>query len=1337
MNPFDEYTNDDAQAVASNVQPSSSNPFDEYSDNAPVQPQEQAPKVKGEGTPESPYSAIIEFSDKIQEAREVGRGGFREAALGHAVAAGNMTLEEAESQISADTKLAEMSADLEQYEKDSWDSWITGIPTSITISTVKSLPMLEESLKPFGVGAALGGGAALATGAGAPFAAPVAGMTGTAVASGWAADLITGQEYLQRRRQGIPHDEALAASNISGVIQGMLQGLRFGSTGKAALDTAKNVMQAHMQTMANFMADAGKFGAIQIGLGEAQTATRLIADAIAATVGKTPDAMPTMEKAIDEFSRTFRETLASSAGMFLGTKAIGTGLGLTGKSLVKVARTAANKHIENQAAKVERFNNSVNGGVNGDSSKAAQNEVAARQKFVGKNPTTSAIEKRLRAATRLEQRLAHEAEINRIISAADSLFTIDREYRVSKSGKVYRETAKQETARLQKLVKNLVTRSDKLDDKMKIKLLKRVPEIDGTPALLRMGQAIIEEMRGREYANELAAADARLKGAIKSGQPKSGKAVIDNAAAQQSLKWYDEFFSLPKKMKPEEAKQAALQRAREFMENGVKQEIEHMQAQVEQLDQGKIGTIFDPVAELSEKLRIATEASNYFADLLSPEEIHELAESVETTVKTGKADFLERKQREAERLLTDRAKVLEAHQGAKPVTPSDSASPPKEMNLVGKVMNSMRRNESALWDKLLQDTKPEDRQAIIDKILSITEAENKEHELIRKASEDLSDRYEEAVGSLREAKRLIRNASNKKQRIAITYTDIHGESQTKHFTVDQLVRAHMAFEDKGAVPGLMHGNKFTLEGMVEDGQTSTQEAIRAFLETHEEGKYLKLAGAVQDHYRWFAPFFSNHYLKEYGVKPKMEPTYSGRIKHRQVERIKSMTDLLNGVHDFAKQSLDPASAKERSDSKLPLFLDNPFEQVVAHQNEMAFWIANSDKARQLSFIFSDTSENGLRDVITHKLSSDYLNLIDGRLAFQFHLKPGIMDIADRPLADVRGKFSVSILGNRPDQRVKQLTGVFAPLRTCTWAEWREGFVKSQTDKKAVAEYLKHSELYRERQEHTVKEMMQIADRSFLDKLTGDRAFEASKFFMRDMHWGDGVAAKVGGFIEYNRLRKGGATPEEAALGADRLVDQTMASSRAGQKTPNEFKKGQSALNAAFQKEAIQAFNRQAAAVRDAMIHRDPETIKRAARIWFSVVAAQTMFETINNTPAFIVGDDQDKQQAMERIGLSMMFGALTRVPGLGWDLATIAQGKEPRTMSGAIAGDASKFFKKVWKIANQAAEGEDVELDGETAWTTMKALALAQGWWTSLPIYPVFKYLELGGDIAKKAGGEE
>lgn len=76
-------------------------------------------------------------------------------------------------------------------------------------------------------------------------------------------------------------------------------------------------------------------------------------------------------------------------------------------------------------------------------------------------------------------------------------------------------------------------------------------------------------------------------------------------------------------------------------------------------------------------------------------------------------------------------------------------------------------------------------------------------------------------------------------------------------------------------------------------------------------------------------------------------------------------------------------------------------------------------------------------------------------------------------------------------------------------------------------------------------------------------------------------------------------------------------------------------------------------------------------------------------------------------------------------------------MSGAIAGDASKFFKKVWKIANQAAEGEDVELDGETAWTTMKALSLAQGWWTSLPIYPVFKYLELGGDIAKKAGGEE
>lgn len=1313
---------------------STGNPFADAAAELEAAPaQEQSQPVQGGGTPDNPFSAVITFGQKIQEARQVGQLGLRESALGHAVAAGHLTLEEAEAQINADNKLAEMSGDLDAYEKESYNNWLTGIATSITFSTVKSLPMLEESLKPAGIGAALGGGAAAATGAGAPFALPVAGMTGTAVAAGWAADMITGQEYLQRRREGIPHNEALAASNISGIVQGMLQGFQIGKTGKIALDAGKNIFEGHMKNMAEWMInnslELGKFGAFQIAASEAQTATRLIADAIAGTISKTPNAIPTIEEAVKEFGATFQESLKQSIGFFAGGKAVGAGLGLTGKSLVSVLRRARNTHIKNQTAKLER----ITAAEQQDASTVASTVDSSTDAsgLVGEAPSTGSVQRKLRAARRLEKRLQAEAEINRIFSAADSLFTIDKD-----------ETRLQETNRIQRLVKRMISNSDRLDDKMKVKLLKRVPEIDGVPALLKMGSALIEEMRGREFANELKAAETRLKGAIKKGQPKEGKAVLP-AAAQQSLTWYDEFFSLPKQekgMSPADVKQLALERARDFIDNGIEKEIKLLQEQVEKLEQNKLADIFNPVAEASEKMRIATEAAKYFADLMTPDEIHELAESIERTVDTQKSEFLERKQKESARLLEQRAEVLDGVQGSKPVTPSTSTSAPKQMTGIGQLLNSLRRNSSALWDKLLQDTPSAERESLVRRILDFTEVENREAAINIKAAEKLTDLYAEAVGSIREANRLIKDGA-KNERFAESYTDAQGKSQIlgRH-TLNELVYLHMAFEDPGAIPGLVHGNKYTLDGMVEAGETSTQTAVRDILASREGGKYLALADSLKEFYSWFAPIVGNHYLKEYGVKMPINEGYSGQLHHREVEKLQSAADILEGAHSYVKQSLNPASTKARSNSKLAVREVDPFMEVQRHRSQMAFWIANSEKARQLSFIFSDSKKDGLRDVIQHKLGKEFTGLIDGRLAFQFHLKPGIMDIGDRAYQKIKGNMATGLLGMRPDQAPKQMTSILAALSTNNYAEFVDG-LRGAADKKRLEEYISRSELYKERTSDVLSQVLDATkDRDYIDTISGDRALAIKNFGLKPVSWADGVASAIVGFTEYNRVRKNGGSIEEAVQAGDALVDRTQSSSRTSQKVPAEFKGGIANLSLAFGKQGIQMLNLESGAIRDFYIHKDTQHLARVARTIVALHTAQFLFQAINSVPAFLAGEQKEQEEAALRMASAALSGPYGQLPLIGFDVVYGALSgwkgqQEPRTIIGGLAGDSARLVKQLSKIVVKEAEGQNV--DGEDWMKAFRSLASVASVRTGLPFWGLFKYAELGGKVAEKAGGAQ
>jgi len=1291
----------------------------------------RTPEQPKPGTSDNPFQGIITFSEKMNEAREVGKSSFRDSALGHAIRSGSMTLEEAEKQITADDHLAQMSSDLIQYEKDSALPWLTGI----AVSTAKQLPMVEASLVPLAGGFAVGGGLTAATGVGAPIAVPVGATTGAAAVGGWTSDLVKGQEYLRYRREGMSHEAADWASTLEGHFQGALAGIRFGQAAKIPVTTAKNILAAHAESIAHMLMDGTKFAGQQILLSEAGTAGKLITDAIAGTVSKTPNVVPTLESAAKEFASTFNETLKGSIGLFAGGKATGA---IAGATLQKVFKRAHDEHLSKQREKLQAIKDAEQADAD---KKANANTAQDKPDNAKSGPSKSAIEKARIAEKQLTKRIAAENEVRRIIEAASSRF-------YTSTG----ETRLQEVHRIQRLFKRMVKNSSLLDDKAKANLLARTIDIDGVKALLKNGEQFIQDQWGNEYANAMKEATTKLYGAIKAGQVKGKKSALP-PSAQQSLKWYQEFFAEPtvEKVKGSpkraageaqaEARAAALKKARDYVNHGMAEEQKRLDEQVNKLESDELSEIFNHPAELLEKSRIAMQAQRFFSNGFDQAGILELAAEIQDLVDHGKQSFLESKKAEGQRLLSSRKKILDAVQGIKPVVPSTEAKGPRQLNPVGRLAHSLRRNSSALWDKLLQDTPVDERQKLIGSVLDFTEVENKESRINIEAATKLNDLYSEAVGSLKEATRLLRNGADTNKRVELKFTDAEGTTVVEKHTLNQLTYLSMAMDDPGAVPGLLHGNGYTLEGMVEAGHTSTQEALRAILETHEDGKYLKLGGAVKDFYRWFAPQVANHFLKEKGVTLPMDDNYSGQIFHRHLERIKSAGDLMQDINQAAQRTLDPGSINARSNSKMPIKLVDPFNQVQRHRADMAFWIANSAKARELSFIFSDSTKDGLRDVIEHKLGTDFRSLVDARLAWQFHLKPGVMDIGDRTFQTIKSNMATGMLGARIDQAPKQWTSILSALSNATYAEYVDG-LRGAMDKKRLQEYLSQSELYKDRQNHILPQILEATkERTFVDSVTGDKALAVKTFFLTPMHkWGDGVGAAVAGFIEYNRVKKAGGTEQEAVLAGDRLVDQTQSSSRGSQKVPAEMKGGVASLAMAFQKEGIQALNRESGAIRDYMIHKDSKHLGRMARVILSIHVAQTLFQSLNNAPAFLLGDNKEKQEAALKVLSTAIAGSYAQMPLVGFDIVggTLSgwEGRqEPRTVLGGLASDSSKLIKRTWTIARKLAENEDVE--GEDWVNAFKSTASVGSVATGLPFWGLWKYTELGSKAVKKATGEE
>src|SRR5579885_1393198 len=316
------------------------------------------------GSPENPLRGLVEFAQKLDEAQQVGQGGFRESAIGHSVMDGRITLEDAEKQIDADERAKWLSEDVDAYERNAWHNWATAIPVSIGIETAKALPFIGASTAAWGAGAATGAGATAATGVGAPVAAHVGALTGLATSAAWAADYLTGQEYLRRRREGASDGEAKTWASISGLGQGLINAVQFRNLAKVPVDAAKVPLELAKPSLekaiagfGNYAGGLAKFVGQQAALSEASQAADLITRAIEGTVHHHAGMVPTVQDAAREFSQTLAQTIATSAALHAGGTVAGKAVGFTGKQFLSVLQQAHDEHLavqqENAQAQAE------------------------------------------------------------------------------------------------------------------------------------------------------------------------------------------------------------------------------------------------------------------------------------------------------------------------------------------------------------------------------------------------------------------------------------------------------------------------------------------------------------------------------------------------------------------------------------------------------------------------------------------------------------------------------------------------------------------------------------------------------------------------------------------------------------------------------------------------------------------------------------------------------------------------------------------------------------------------------------------------------------------------
>lgn len=293
------------------------------------------------GSPSSPLKGIIEFTNKLREAYQVGEGGIREAALGQAVASGSLTLEDALQRRDSDEQLKWKSNNVDEYEQRSWPMWGEGLLVGAAMEGVKSLPIMAQQFQPPESSEQLAGAIA-----------PLVHV------ADWTGKYTFGQDYLRRRLAGAPHEDAARYAAANGMVQGVVAALSFMPLGGVAANAAKVPMQAAkplimraLSGLAQHAVSGAKFTATQEGFALTGSVVQNVLDAVEGTVSKNGFTAPPLKEASKEFWETFTKTAGMSLLLHEGASALGLGM----RGIVEATKVAKDVHLQRQTGKLARM----------------------------------------------------------------------------------------------------------------------------------------------------------------------------------------------------------------------------------------------------------------------------------------------------------------------------------------------------------------------------------------------------------------------------------------------------------------------------------------------------------------------------------------------------------------------------------------------------------------------------------------------------------------------------------------------------------------------------------------------------------------------------------------------------------------------------------------------------------------------------------------------------------------------------------------------------------------------------------------------------------------------
>ena len=394
-----------------------------------------------QGTAENPLKAVLEYTrDNIQKSINVGTYGFRDNELGHAVAEGRLSLDEANQKIDQDTKRMWESNDVDAYEGQNALTWISG-------EAAKQLPFLAASTAHFGVGFGVGAGAtavAAATGVGAVVPAGAGSFMGMTLMGNFAADHVYGQDYLRRRNLGATDEDAKRWAGINAVGQGFAQAMQMrnlaGVTVNAAkvpLDLARPALEKALQ---GFVTKVSQYPGVQATFfGELGTSVRLLTDAIEGTKSKIPGMVPTVAEAVKEFADTFGQMMAAGSAAHL------VGHALTLPAALKAAKEL---HLQRQQVKLDAINESNQQIRDALQGKVEKNELAKPQ-------TKAEMQRAQELAAFQEQKERLAAQEKEITQLDDQIRKQKRQGDDVADLEAQRAALMEDTGKLNNIVKNV------------------------------------------------------------------------------------------------------------------------------------------------------------------------------------------------------------------------------------------------------------------------------------------------------------------------------------------------------------------------------------------------------------------------------------------------------------------------------------------------------------------------------------------------------------------------------------------------------------------------------------------------------------------------------------------------------------------------------------------------------------------------------------------------------------------------------------------------------------------------------------------------------------------